>query len=120
MVKKIWEYVRRHNLQDLKNKRVFICDEKLEAVFKRKRVDCFKMNRILTSHLHTQEEVMKIEKVPPTVVGSQHDPELLESLPLPLKDQLVDLSKLCVPAGLKHLAPSLEYPVSCPSILLKF
>lgn len=57
VVKKIWEYVKARDLQDPKNKKIIICDEKLELVFKKKRVDCFGMNRLLTNHLRAPGEI---------------------------------------------------------------
>lgn len=58
-MKKIWEYVKSNDLQDPSNKRIIICDEKLEAVFRRKRVDCFQMNKYLVDHLAAEDEAME-------------------------------------------------------------
>lgn len=57
VVKRIWEYVRAHNLQDPSNRKYIQCDTKLQAIFKKKRVDCFSMNRLLTSHMGARDEV---------------------------------------------------------------
>lgn len=37
-MKAVWDYVKEHNLQDPDDKRYFLCDEKLEAVFHVKRL----------------------------------------------------------------------------------
>lgn len=50
VVSKIWEYIKAHNLQDPKNKRFILCDAKMQAVFKTKRLNFLAMNRILTQH----------------------------------------------------------------------
>ena len=57
-VKRIWEYIRAHNLQDPSDKRMIICDDKLFSVFKKKRVSCFGMNKILSAHLYRADSVV--------------------------------------------------------------
>ncbi len=51
VVKRIWQYVKENGLQDESNRRIIICDELLKAVFRAGRVDCFQMNKVLSSHL---------------------------------------------------------------------
>ena len=53
VVKAIWAYVKEHNLQDPKNKRKIVCDEKLGKVLPA-RTDMFKMNKELSKHVFTQ------------------------------------------------------------------
>lgn len=65
VVKGIWNYVKARDLQDHSNKRIILCDGKLEKVFKRKRVDCFQMNRYLEKHLLRDDEVAA------SIVGDQ-------------------------------------------------
>ncbi|KAF4555273.1 Upstream activation factor subunit spp27-like protein [Elsinoe fawcettii] len=55
-VKKIWEYVRAHDLQDPADKRQIRCDEPLRAVFKSDRVHMFTMNKILAQNLYAADE----------------------------------------------------------------
>lgn len=43
ITKKLWEYIHEHNLQNPSNKREILCDEVLEKIFKRKKIDMFKM-----------------------------------------------------------------------------
>jgi chromatin remodeling complex protein RSC6 len=52
VVKKLWEYIKANNLQDEKNKRVIIADEKLKPVFNgKKQVDMFEMTKLVSGHL---------------------------------------------------------------------
>lgn len=49
VVKKIWEYIKKQNLQNPKDKREILCDEVLEKVFKRNKFTMFTMNKFLSS-----------------------------------------------------------------------
>ncbi len=52
VVKKLWEYIKKHDLQDQKNKRVINADEKLKVVFGgQSSVDMFKMTKLVSAHL---------------------------------------------------------------------
>lgn len=52
VVKKMWEYIKKHNCQDKKNKRLIIPDANLAKVFNSKEpVDMLKLVGLLTSHL---------------------------------------------------------------------
>jgi chromatin remodeling complex protein RSC6 len=57
VVKKLWEYIKIHNLQDPKDKRFILCDEKLRTLFNRPRVNCFKMAKYLSAHIHRKEDL---------------------------------------------------------------
>ena len=51
-VKKIWDYIKKNNLQNPQNKREIIADEKLKPVFHGKdKVTMFEMNSHLSKHL---------------------------------------------------------------------
>ncbi|EME80160.1 uncharacterized protein MYCFIDRAFT_56639 [Pseudocercospora fijiensis CIRAD86] len=56
-VKKIWEYVKERDLQNPKDKRQIMCDEKMQAVFKGESVHMFTMNKLLANHLYPVDEV---------------------------------------------------------------
>ncbi|KAJ4113223.1 hypothetical protein NW768_011499 [Fusarium equiseti] len=56
VVKKLWEHIKANDLQDPKDKRQIICDDKMQAVFKQAKVDMFKMNKDIGSHLYPVEE----------------------------------------------------------------
>ncbi len=52
VVKKIWEYIKAHNLQNPENKRNILCDEKLKAVFDKDEITMFEMAKLLQKHYH--------------------------------------------------------------------
>ncbi|KAI0732552.1 SWIB-domain-containing protein [Fomitopsis betulina] len=54
-VKKLWEYIRRHNLQNPSNKKEILCDDKFKAVFDVDKIDMFAMNKQLGRHLREPE-----------------------------------------------------------------
>ena len=51
VVSKIWDYIRKNNLQNPENKREILADAKLEPVFGKKKVTMFEMNKHLAQHL---------------------------------------------------------------------
>ncbi|KAI9728966.1 MAG: hypothetical protein M1828_000051 [Chrysothrix sp. TS-e1954] len=55
-VKRIWDHVKKNDLQNPKDKRQILCDENMRAVFKQDSVHMFTMNRLLTAHLWPQDE----------------------------------------------------------------
>lgn len=55
-VKRIWEYVRAHDLQDPNDKRIIRCDDTMRAVFKQEKVHIFTMNKLLGQSLYSVDE----------------------------------------------------------------
>jgi chromatin remodeling complex protein RSC6 len=52
VTKKIWEYIKKHKLQDSKNRRNINADEKLKAVFGgKKQVSMFEMTKLVAKQL---------------------------------------------------------------------
>ena len=52
LTKKLWEYIRKHELQDPKEKRNIRADERLLAVFNGKEVvSMFEMTKLVNGHL---------------------------------------------------------------------
>jgi chromatin remodeling complex protein RSC6 len=52
VVKKMWEYIKAHNLQNPANKRNILADDKLKAVFGGKgEVTMFEMTKLVSAHL---------------------------------------------------------------------
>jgi len=52
VVKKLWEYIKKNNLQDSKNKRNINADANLQAVFGGKKVvNMFEMTKLVSAHL---------------------------------------------------------------------
>ena len=52
VTKKVWEYIKKHGLQDAANKRMINADDKLKAVFGgKKQVSMFEMTKLISGHL---------------------------------------------------------------------
>jgi len=50
--KRLWEYIKAHNLQNPANKRNILCDDKLLAVMGKREVTMFEMTGLVGKHLH--------------------------------------------------------------------
>ena len=52
ITKKIWEYIKKNNLQDKANKRMINADEKLKVVFGgKKQISMFELAKVVNSHV---------------------------------------------------------------------
>jgi chromatin remodeling complex protein RSC6 len=52
VTKKVWDYIKEHNLQDPANRRMINADSKLEAIFDgKKQVSMFEMTKLISAHL---------------------------------------------------------------------
>lgn len=51
VVSKMWEYIKKNNLQNPENKREILADGKLEKIFGKKKVTMFEMNKLISPHL---------------------------------------------------------------------
>ena len=51
VVSKVWEYIKKHDLQNPENKREILADDKLEPIFGAKKASMFEMNKHLARHL---------------------------------------------------------------------
>ena len=51
VVKKVWDYIKKNDLQNPQNKREINADSKLRAVFGKDKVSMFEMNKHLAAHL---------------------------------------------------------------------
>jgi chromatin remodeling complex protein RSC6 len=52
VTKKIWDYIKKHKLQDNKNRRMINADDKLKAVFGgKKQVSMFEMTKLVSKQL---------------------------------------------------------------------
>jgi upstream activation factor subunit UAF30 len=51
VVSKVWDYIKKHELQNPENRREILADDTLEAVFGKKKVTMFEMNKYLAQHL---------------------------------------------------------------------
>ena len=51
VTKKIWEYIKKHDLQDPANRRNINADEKLKPLFGKAQVSMFELTKIVSGHL---------------------------------------------------------------------
>ena len=51
IVKKIWDYIKKNNLQDKKNKRMINADAKLKVVFGKDQISMFDLAKIVSKHV---------------------------------------------------------------------
>ena len=51
IVKKIWDYIKKNNLQDQKNKRMINADAKLKPLFGKNQVSMFELAKIVNDHV---------------------------------------------------------------------
>jgi upstream activation factor subunit UAF30 len=51
IVKKIWDYIRKNNLQDKKNKRMINADAKLKPLFGKDQISMFDLAKIVSKHV---------------------------------------------------------------------
>ena len=51
VVSKVWEYIKANGLQNPEDRREILADDKLQAVFGKKKVTMFEMNKHLAQHL---------------------------------------------------------------------
>ncbi|RYE75489.1 MAG: hypothetical protein EOO80_15030, partial [Oxalobacteraceae bacterium] len=56
VVSKVWEYIKKHDLQDAKDRRQINADNKLEKVFGKKSASMFEMNKHLSRHLTVMKD----------------------------------------------------------------
>ena len=51
VVSKVWDHIRKNNLQNPQNKREIVADDKLRKIFGKDRCSMFEMNKHLSRHL---------------------------------------------------------------------
>jgi chromatin remodeling complex protein RSC6 len=51
VVSKVWDHIRKNNLQNPQNKREILADDKLKKIFGKDRCSMFEMNKHLSKHL---------------------------------------------------------------------
>ncbi|MFA5679720.1 MAG: SWIB/MDM2 domain-containing protein [Hydrogenophaga sp.] len=51
VTKKIWEYIKKHDLQDPANRRNINADDKLRPLFGKDQVSMFELTKIVSGHL---------------------------------------------------------------------
>ena len=51
VTKKVWEYIKKHGLQDQAKKTMINADAKLKEIFKKAQVSMFEMTKLISAHL---------------------------------------------------------------------
>jgi chromatin remodeling complex protein RSC6 len=51
LTKKVWDYVKKNNLQDAKNRRMINADAKLRPIFGKDQVSMFEMTKLINQHV---------------------------------------------------------------------
>jgi chromatin remodeling complex protein RSC6 len=51
IVKKIWEYIKKNNLQDKTNRRMINADEKLRPLFGKDQISMFELAKVVNQHI---------------------------------------------------------------------
>ena len=51
VVKKIWEYIKKNNLQDKKNRRMINADGKLRPIFGKDQISMFELAKVVNKHV---------------------------------------------------------------------
>ncbi|WP_315814759.1 SWIB/MDM2 domain-containing protein [Paraflavitalea speifideaquila] len=51
IVKKIWDYIKKNNLQDKKNRRMINADAKLKPIFGKDQISMFELAKIVNKHV---------------------------------------------------------------------
>jgi len=51
IVKKIWEYIKKNNLQDKKNRRMLNADAKLKPIFGKDQISMFELAKVVNKHV---------------------------------------------------------------------
>ncbi|KAL3521881.1 hypothetical protein ACH5RR_014715 [Cinchona calisaya] len=84
IVKQLWVYIRKHNLQDPGNKRRIICDDALRLVFETDCTDMFKMNKLLAKHITPLDPTKQSGEAKKLKVEAKSTTETSELNPPPL------------------------------------
>uniref|UniRef100_A0ACD5ZS84 Uncharacterized protein n=1 Tax=Avena sativa TaxID=4498 RepID=A0ACD5ZS84_AVESA len=69
IVRQLWAYIRRNDLQDPNNKRKIICNDELRLVFETDCTDMFKMNKLLAKHIRPLEPATDATNQLPVIVS---------------------------------------------------
>ena len=51
ITKKLWQYIKKNNLQDAKERRMINADERLRPIFRKDQVSMFDMTKLVNKHL---------------------------------------------------------------------
>lgn len=51
IVKKVWDYIKKHNLQDKENRRMINADEKTKPLFGKDQISMFDLAKVVNNHI---------------------------------------------------------------------
>lgn len=51
VISKVWDHIKKHNLQNPENKREILADDKLKKVFGKDKCSMFEMNKHISAHV---------------------------------------------------------------------
>ena len=51
IIKKIWDYIKKNDLQDSKNRRMINADDKLRGIFAKDQISMFELAKIVNNHV---------------------------------------------------------------------
>jgi len=51
VISKVWDYIRKHDLQNPADKREILADDKLKKIFGKDKATMFEMNKFISQHL---------------------------------------------------------------------
>ncbi len=57
VTKRIWVYIKEHDLQNPKDKREILCDAALQKLFKRSKINMFKMTKALSPMMMSEKDI---------------------------------------------------------------
>lgn len=57
VTKRIWVYIKEHDLQNPQDRREILCDAQLEKLFGRKKIMMFKMTKVLSQHMKSVDSL---------------------------------------------------------------
>ncbi|CAN1220738.1 Upstream activation factor subunit spp27 [Linum grandiflorum] len=118
IVRQLWAYIRKNNLQDPSNKRKIICNDALRLVFETDCTDMFKMNKLLSKHIlpldPTKEASAKKQKVADEDKETQSVPDQSPPSPSPAPTSAIapDLPPVPAPSSAPTPAPAPSVGIS--------
>lgn len=107
IVKQLWAYIKKNNLQDPGNKRKIICDDALRVVFETDCTDMFKMNKLLAKHIIRLEPTKEISRKRSKVKTDPEDEPVAENADnIPSQVIISDALANCLGTGEREMSQS--------------
>eukprot|EP00271_Cylindrocystis_brebissonii_P007322 TRINITY_DN2069_c1_g1_i1.p1 TRINITY_DN2069_c1_g1~~TRINITY_DN2069_c1_g1_i1.p1 ORF type:complete len:380 (-),score=139.47 TRINITY_DN2069_c1_g1_i1:322-1461(-) len=88
VVKEIWVYIRKHDLQDPKNRKMILCDAPMQQVLGTASVGMFQMNKYLSKHIFPIEGEEPKPKKQKAEGGAASGPGTGFTAPQPISEKL--------------------------------